>query len=46
LRGAATLELPTDYVRPAVQGVEGAGLSFMLDQELHSAMHALCKKEG
>ncbi|MFP2932623.1 amino acid adenylation domain-containing protein, partial [Pyxidicoccus sp. 3LG] len=47
LAGApAALELPTDFPRPAVQGLKGAQLSRVLPRELAGALHALCRREG
>jgi hypothetical protein len=46
LRGAATLELPTDYVRPAVQSAEGSSVAFSFDRELTENLRTLCRREG
>ncbi|MHA4812643.1 condensation domain-containing protein, partial [Flavitalea flava] len=40
------LNLPTDYLRPVVQGTRGASIRFELDAELTAGLHALSHKEG
>ncbi|MCK4762581.1 MAG: amino acid adenylation domain-containing protein, partial [Candidatus Aminicenantes bacterium] len=39
------LELPTDYVRPAVQSFAGTNVSFSLDKEVKTALNSLALKE-
>ncbi|HEY4109441.1 amino acid adenylation domain-containing protein, partial [Puia sp.] len=46
LRDAATLELPTDFVRRSVQEVAGAAISFTIAPELTAGLRALCQREG
>ncbi|HEY6802400.1 MAG TPA: non-ribosomal peptide synthase/polyketide synthase [Pyrinomonadaceae bacterium] len=46
LRGAATLELPTDRIRPALPSFTGGGYSFQLDRELVNRVHELSRREG
>ncbi|HEX8189934.1 MAG TPA: amino acid adenylation domain-containing protein, partial [Pyrinomonadaceae bacterium] len=46
LDGAATLELPTDHPRPAVQTFRGARHDFLLDGELTAAVRDLSRQEG
>ncbi|MCK4259871.1 MAG: amino acid adenylation domain-containing protein, partial [Halanaerobiales bacterium] len=38
------LNLPTDYPRPAVQSLEGASLTFRLEQELTRYLHQLARE--
>ncbi|WP_246113333.1 condensation domain-containing protein, partial [Segetibacter aerophilus] len=46
LTGASPLDLPTDYVRPAVQGTRGAVMSFNIDSDLHESLQQLSHKHG
>jgi non-ribosomal peptide synthetase component F len=46
LAGVETLTLPTDYPRPAVESFRGAERTFLLDEELTSALRALSRQEG
>ncbi|PSL45611.1 non-ribosomal peptide synthase protein (TIGR01720 family)/amino acid adenylation domain-containing protein [Chitinophaga niastensis] len=46
LSGVATLDLPTDYIRPAVQSTRGAVSKFRLDQQLSDDIQTLCRQEG
>ncbi|WP_233899291.1 non-ribosomal peptide synthetase [Tenacibaculum piscium] len=46
LEGVSPLQLPTDYVRPAVQNTSGATLSFELDNILSKDIKALSQQEG
>jgi amino acid adenylation domain-containing protein len=46
LGGAATLELPTDYARPAVRTYRGELEIFSLSTELSQQLKALCQREG
>mgnify|MGYP001795445769 CR=1 FL=1 len=46
LADVSTLQLPTDYVRPAVQRFTGATLSYQLDDRLSADINALSKGEG
>ncbi|WP_342089518.1 condensation domain-containing protein, partial [Dyadobacter sp. OTU695] len=41
-----TLNLPTDYVRPAVQSTRGALLSFELGSDLSSGLQSLSQQHG
>jgi hypothetical protein len=41
-----TLDLPTDYPRPAANSYQGATLSFHLSLELTQALHALSRQHG
>ncbi|WP_212004586.1 non-ribosomal peptide synthetase [Chitinophaga sp. HK235] len=44
--GITALELPTDYVRPAVQSVSGAVVDFELDAESLASLKVLSQKQG
>ncbi|HVI47171.1 MAG TPA: amino acid adenylation domain-containing protein [Chitinophaga sp.] len=46
LAGVTTLQLPTDYVRPAVQRNQGATVSFDLDKELSDLLRQLSHQQG
>ncbi|MEQ9494064.1 MAG: condensation domain-containing protein, partial [Algiphilus sp.] len=46
LTGVETLNLPTDYVRPAVQSTQGALLSFELGSELSAGLQSLSQQHG
>ena len=46
LKGAATLELPTDRPRPAVQSWHGAGQRLRISPELRRGLEALSRREG
>ena len=46
LEGVATLQLPIDYSRPAIQRSRGAICSFKIDQELSSALAGLSHQQG
>ncbi|HEY6802402.1 MAG TPA: amino acid adenylation domain-containing protein [Pyrinomonadaceae bacterium] len=46
LRDCATLELPTDRTRPALQSYRGAHHSFLLNTELTSEIKQLSRHEG
>ncbi len=41
-----TLEVPTDFPRPAEQSHRGAEVPFEIDAELHEAMQALARSSG
>ncbi|MFL6286496.1 MAG: amino acid adenylation domain-containing protein, partial [Pyrinomonadaceae bacterium] len=46
LTGTPTLELPTDYARPAVRTYRGGLEIFSLSSELSQQLKALCQREG
>ncbi|HBV14238.1 non-ribosomal peptide synthetase [Chryseobacterium carnipullorum] len=46
LEGVGSLQLPTDYRRPALQSVSGATLSFALDRSLSTGINSLSREEG
>lgn len=46
LRDLVSLELPTDFTRPAVQPVKGGELSLTLDKTLKDDLIKLSRKEG
>jgi amino acid adenylation domain-containing protein/FkbM family methyltransferase len=46
LRGAPTLELPTDRVRPALPSYTGGGYTFQLGRDLVDRLHELSRREG
>jgi amino acid adenylation domain-containing protein/non-ribosomal peptide synthase protein (TIGR01720 family) len=46
LDGTAVLNLPTDYIRPAIQGTKGAIHTFYIDPELTEQIHTLSKSLG
>ncbi|SEB35202.1 amino acid adenylation domain-containing protein [Tenacibaculum sp. MAR_2009_124] len=46
LTGVSTLALPTDYIRPSVQGTAGATFSIDLGEELSGSLKELYHKEG
>src|ERR1019366_9840470 len=45
LAGAATLDMPTDHLRPAVQTSRGASLSWHLSQDLSEGLQTLSRQE-
>ncbi|WP_343745933.1 non-ribosomal peptide synthase/polyketide synthase [Chitinophaga sp.] len=46
LSGTATLQLPTDFPRPAVQSTRGSMYSFRFDRELSNALQTLSQQQG
>ncbi|SKA37911.1 non-ribosomal peptide synthase domain TIGR01720/amino acid adenylation domain-containing protein [Chitinophaga eiseniae] len=46
LSGTATLQLPTDFPRPAVQSTRGSLYSFRLDRNLSAALQTLSQQQG
>ncbi|RBL90134.1 non-ribosomal peptide synthase/polyketide synthase [Chitinophaga flava] len=46
LSDVAPLQLPTDYIRPAVQSTRGARSWFTLDKQLTDQIHTLSRQEG
>ncbi|SKA37897.1 Methyltransferase domain-containing protein [Chitinophaga eiseniae] len=46
LTDVAPLQLPTDFIRPAVQSTRGARYWFMIDADLTSKLRSLCHEEG
>jgi amino acid adenylation domain-containing protein len=46
LRDVQPLELPTDYARPAIQGVNGKVLHFLIDPGLTGKLQLLSQQEG
>ncbi|MCW3467113.1 non-ribosomal peptide synthase/polyketide synthase [Chitinophaga nivalis] len=46
LSGVATLDLPTDFTRPAIQGRNGAAASFHLNLELTEQLNRLSQQQG
>ena len=46
LDGVATLQLPTDYKRPAIREVRGASVNFMIDKELSDKLNQLSQQQG
>ncbi|NQY01562.1 MAG: non-ribosomal peptide synthetase, partial [Flavobacteriaceae bacterium] len=46
LSGTTTLQLPTDYTRPAVQSAKGATHSFELDSALSKKINVLSQQQG
>ncbi|MBC9909503.1 non-ribosomal peptide synthase/polyketide synthase [Chitinophaga varians] len=46
LSGTTTLQLPTDFPRPAVQSTRGSMYSFRFDRELSAALQALSQQQG
>ena len=46
LKGVATLQLPTDRPRPAVQSWRGAGQALRISAELRRRLEALSRREG
>ncbi len=46
LENAAVLELPTDYIRPAVKSTEGAMYRFKIDEQTSKALNEITKKNG
>jgi amino acid adenylation domain-containing protein/non-ribosomal peptide synthase protein (TIGR01720 family) len=45
LNGATPLELPTDFVRPAIQSMEGRVHNFVLNSELTTTLHQISKEQ-
>ncbi|MBC9929146.1 non-ribosomal peptide synthetase [Chitinophaga qingshengii] len=45
LGGVATLQLPADFKRPAIQSIRGAVLEFNLDGKLAAALKALAQQQ-
>ena len=46
LEGVAGLQLPTDYVRPALQSRHGAITKFRIDKKLTTALQLLSQQQG
>ncbi len=46
LEGVSTLQMPTDYKRPAVQSTRGSFAGFKIDKQLSGQLYDLSKKEG
>ncbi|MFK8105307.1 MAG: amino acid adenylation domain-containing protein, partial [Saprospiraceae bacterium] len=46
LSGLEALDLPTDFVRPAVQSTKGDRVDFELDKKLFEALQVLAQREG
>lgn len=46
LDGVATLELPTDFVRPAIQTVSGSIRNFEIDNKLSAGIREFCQQQG
>jgi amino acid adenylation domain-containing protein/non-ribosomal peptide synthase protein (TIGR01720 family)/FkbM family methyltransferase len=46
LGGAAALELPTDFARPAVQSTRGAVTTFTIEKELSVQLQELSRQQG
>ncbi|MGZ5134514.1 MAG: condensation domain-containing protein, partial [Flavitalea sp.] len=46
LDGAATLQLPTDFVRPAIQNSRGANAAFRIDKNVSEQLHKLSQQQG
>ncbi|MBB5635251.1 amino acid adenylation domain-containing protein [Pedobacter cryoconitis] len=46
LSGAETLQLPTDFLRPVVQGTNGAVLHFNIPADLNAALNQLSQQQG
>ncbi len=46
LANASVLELPTDFMRPAIQETEGANITINLNEELGTSIKALSKQEN
>ncbi|CAM1366010.1 non-ribosomal peptide synthase/polyketide synthase [Tenacibaculum xiamenense] len=46
LDNASVLELPTDFMRPAIQETEGANITINLNEELGTSIKALSKQEN
>jgi amino acid adenylation domain-containing protein len=46
LEGAATLQLPTDFARPAIQSTRGASVSFAVDKALALQLQELSRQQG
>ncbi|KIO77621.1 hypothetical protein TH53_08205 [Pedobacter lusitanus] len=45
LAGLESLELPTDYPRPAIQSTKGAVLRFEIEDALTAGLHQLCGQQ-
>jgi amino acid adenylation domain-containing protein len=46
LQNVSPLELPTDHIRPAVQGTAGSMIHFSIEEPLARALQALSQKHG
>jgi amino acid adenylation domain-containing protein len=46
LQGVVPLQLPTDFIRPAVQSTRGAKVNFDISKEISLALDQLSKKNG
>ncbi len=46
LEAVAPLQLPTDFTRPPVKGIDGASVEFTIERELSDQIQMLCKQEG
>ena len=46
LQGVSPLQLPTDYVRPAVRSTRGASVGFSIDKDLSEKIYELSKQQG
>ncbi len=46
LKGVSPLQLPTDFVRPSIQGTSGSSVSLQLEASLSDDLKTLGQKEG
>ena len=46
LKNLIPLQLPTDYIRPSIEGIEGAAMDFIIEKNLSDQIQRLCKQEG
>ncbi|MFK8104834.1 MAG: amino acid adenylation domain-containing protein, partial [Saprospiraceae bacterium] len=46
LGGLEALDLPTDFVRPAIQSTKGSRLGFNVDEKVFRGLQALAQQEG
>ena len=46
LQGTEVLQLPTDYARPAVQGIRGAAYHFWIDKPTSDGLNELTRNQG
>jgi amino acid adenylation domain-containing protein len=46
LGGVSTLQLPTDYTRPAIQSTRGNTVGFVIGKEDTAAIQQFCNREG
>ena len=46
LEAVAPLQLPTDFTRPPVKGIDGASVEFAIEKELSDQIQMLCRQEG